>query len=130
MTGLLSRTASLAESTAALAETGRQTDALVLLRSLYEHGITFLWLAIDPRPRVIAWYGGDWINKRDHLCQPTGRSSRPPRARGRARQVSPRLVRAKAWSYERFAEALLGPVRGSPSTTATEWVARLGDAER
>jgi hypothetical protein len=55
LTALIARMAGILESTRPLAEPERQYDALILLRSLYEHVVTFLWLAIDPEPRVDEW---------------------------------------------------------------------------
>lgn len=57
LTALLARMAGILESMRHLARPERQADALILLRSLYEHLVTFLWLAADPKPRVEDWYG-------------------------------------------------------------------------
>jgi hypothetical protein len=56
LTALVARMAGIIESMRELVDSRRQADALVLLRSLYEHLVTFLWLAIDPEPRVREWY--------------------------------------------------------------------------
>jgi hypothetical protein len=56
LTALVARMAGIVASMRPLAEARHQADALVLLRALYEHLITFLWLAIDPDPRVGDWY--------------------------------------------------------------------------
>ncbi len=52
---LISRAAGLVESMALLADAQRPSDVLVLLRVLYEHIVTFCWLAIDPAPRIEQW---------------------------------------------------------------------------
>lgn len=45
---LLARQAGTLEAMFALRPLNREADALVLLRTLYEHGVTFAWLAADP----------------------------------------------------------------------------------
>jgi len=56
LTALIARMMGTLESLRPLADPQRQTDALVLLRSLYENVVTFMWLAIDPEPRVQEWH--------------------------------------------------------------------------
>lgn len=55
LTALVARMAGIVDSLTVLVTTQRQSDSLVLLRVLYEHVITFCWLAIDPEPRVDRW---------------------------------------------------------------------------
>jgi Family of unknown function (DUF5677) len=57
LTALVARMAATLDSIAMLADPRRAGDTLVLLRTLYEHAVMFLWLAIDPEPRVDDWYG-------------------------------------------------------------------------
>jgi hypothetical protein len=64
LTALVSRMTALLESLAVLADPPRQPDALILVRALYEHLITFAWLAIDPRPRVDEYLGHSMVHKR------------------------------------------------------------------
>lgn len=54
-TALLARAVRLLQSTAILLEASHAADALVLLRSLYEHAVTFCWLMIDPPVRAERW---------------------------------------------------------------------------
>jgi hypothetical protein len=56
LTALVARMASIVESLAILAEPN--------LRSLYEHLVTFLWLAIDPEPRVQDWHDDTLLHRR------------------------------------------------------------------
>jgi hypothetical protein len=46
--GLIARQAGTLDAILALRPLGRESDAFVLLRSLYEHAVTFAWLAADP----------------------------------------------------------------------------------
>jgi hypothetical protein len=46
--GLLARQVGALEALFALRPLDRQADAFVLLRSLYEHAVTFAWIAADP----------------------------------------------------------------------------------
>lgn len=64
LTALVARMTALLESLAALADPPRQPDALILVRALYEHLITFAWLAIDPKPRVEEYLGHSMVHKR------------------------------------------------------------------
>jgi Family of unknown function (DUF5677) len=64
LTALVARMAGIVASMRPLAEPRHQADALVLLRTLYEHLITFLWLAIDPEPRVGDWYGHTLVHRK------------------------------------------------------------------
>jgi Family of unknown function (DUF5677) len=52
---LIARIGGIGESTVALLHLRRQADTQVLVRSLYEHVLTYCWIAIDPRERVYAW---------------------------------------------------------------------------
>jgi hypothetical protein len=54
-TALIARIAGIGESIDALVPTRRQADAQILLRALYEHVLTYCWIAIDPRDRVYEW---------------------------------------------------------------------------
>lgn len=45
---LLARQVGALEAVFALRPLDREADALILLRSLYEHAVTFAWLAIEP----------------------------------------------------------------------------------
>lgn len=54
-TALVARMAGLVDTMALLADKRRPSDVLVLLRVLYEHVVTFAWLAIDPQVRVEKW---------------------------------------------------------------------------
>jgi hypothetical protein len=53
--GLLARGVAIMDSTAALAEEGRLTDAQVSLRVLLEHSVVFCWIAIDPETNLVEW---------------------------------------------------------------------------
>ena len=55
LTALVARMAGILDSITVLAETGRQQNSLVLLRSLYEHIVLFCWIAIDPDERTFQW---------------------------------------------------------------------------
>ncbi len=46
--GLIARQVGTLEAILALRPFGREADAFILLRSLYEHAVTFAWLAADP----------------------------------------------------------------------------------
>jgi hypothetical protein len=52
---LIARIAGIGESVAALLHLRRQADTQILVRSLYEHVLTYCWIAIYPRDRVYAW---------------------------------------------------------------------------
>src|SRR3954452_18745241 len=54
-TTLIARIAGIGESVAALVVTRRQADAQILVRALYEHVLTYCWIAIDPEERVYQW---------------------------------------------------------------------------
>jgi hypothetical protein len=60
--GFLARAGTLLEALTALVEQGREGEALMLLRIVYEHVTTFCWLAIDPEPHVLRWR--EWANAR------------------------------------------------------------------
>lgn len=45
---LLARQVGTLEAIFALRSLSREADALILLRSLYEHAVTFVWLAVEP----------------------------------------------------------------------------------
>ena len=47
--------AGMLDSITALLGTRRQSDALILIRVLYEHVVVFCWMLIDPEERVIEW---------------------------------------------------------------------------
>ena len=64
LTAFIARITGIVESMRPLAHPDRQSDALILLRSLYEHLVTFLWLAVDPEPRVRDWYGDTMRQRR------------------------------------------------------------------
>jgi phage gp36-like protein len=64
LTAMIARMAGLLESQRLLAAPERQSDALLLLRALWEHGVTFMWLAIDPGPRVEAWRGHTLLQRK------------------------------------------------------------------
>ena len=68
---LIARIDGIGESTAALLHLRRQADTQILVRSLYEHVLTYCWIAIDPRERVYAW--------RNHAA--VQRKTPPPRFR-------------------------------------------------
>lgn len=52
---LIACCADLALSMAELAAARRPSNVMILFRALYEHVVTFCWLAIDPEPRVQQW---------------------------------------------------------------------------
>jgi hypothetical protein len=52
MTAMLARIMGLVESISRLTEPRKQSDALILLRSLYEHVVMFVWVAADPTVRA------------------------------------------------------------------------------
>jgi hypothetical protein len=52
---LISRIAGIGESVRALLPMRRQADTQILVRALYEHVLTYCWIAIDPRNRVYEW---------------------------------------------------------------------------
>lgn len=52
---LIARVAGIVESVAALVSRERYTDAQILVRSLYEHVLTYCWIAIEPEARVYEW---------------------------------------------------------------------------
>ena len=54
-TALIARIAGIGESVVALVTMRRQADTQILVRSLYEHVLTYCWIAIDPRDRVYEW---------------------------------------------------------------------------
>jgi hypothetical protein len=64
LTAYVARIAEMVDTLALLAEPRRQPDALIVLRAIYEHVVTFLWLAIDPRPRVLEWHGHTMVHRR------------------------------------------------------------------
>jgi hypothetical protein len=64
LTALISRMAGLVESMRQLVQPERQVDNHILLRALYEHLVMFLWLAIDPAPRVHEWHGHTMVHRR------------------------------------------------------------------
>jgi hypothetical protein len=53
--GFLARAGMLLEALTVLVEQGREGEAQMLLRIVYEHVTTFCWLAIDPQPHVLRW---------------------------------------------------------------------------
>lgn len=55
--------ADIVDSIRLLAPSGRQSDALVLLRALYEHMVTFCWVAIDPDRHVDRWMDESWVQR-------------------------------------------------------------------
>lgn len=54
-TAMVARMAGMLDSITALLGTRRQSDALILIRVLYEHVVVFCWMLIDPEERVIEW---------------------------------------------------------------------------
>src|SRR4029079_14419030 len=50
--GLVVRTRDIVDSISTLASTQRESECLALVRVLYEHVVTFCWLAIDPEDHV------------------------------------------------------------------------------
>jgi hypothetical protein len=73
---LLARQVGTLEAIFALRPLGRQADALTLLRSLYEHAVTFVWLAADPGERLGRFRKSDLISRLEldndmrHLGEP------------------------------------------------------------
>ncbi|HEX7278260.1 MAG TPA: DUF5677 domain-containing protein, partial [Solirubrobacterales bacterium] len=51
--GFLARAGTLLEALTVLVEQGREGEAQMLLRIVYEHVTTFCGLAIDPEPHVL-----------------------------------------------------------------------------
>lgn len=41
----------------------REQDAMVLLRRLYEHAVTFAWIAIDPQQHAPKWVADDYYHR-------------------------------------------------------------------
>lgn len=62
---LLVKTAGIMRSLLDLTRLGRNTEVMILARSLADHVITFAWLAIDPGPHYPRWERGD---ARDRLA--------------------------------------------------------------
>ncbi len=56
-TALIARIAGIGESISALVHARRQADTQILVRALYEHVLTYCWIAIDPSNRVYKWRG-------------------------------------------------------------------------
>ena len=58
--GLIARQAGTLEAILTLIPLDREADATVLVRSLYEHAVTFAWLAADPgEERLSRWVRSD-----------------------------------------------------------------------
>jgi hypothetical protein len=58
---LIARAARTASAIFVLRQSGHDSDAAVLLRTLYEYVVTFAWLAADPSPeRLLAWVAADY----------------------------------------------------------------------
>jgi hypothetical protein len=53
---LITRMRDTMDSIALLVPSHRESDALVLLRVVYEHVVTFCWLAIDPKTNLEEWW--------------------------------------------------------------------------
>jgi hypothetical protein len=63
-TAFIARMAGTVETMVGLAGDGRQMDSAVLLRSLYEHMVTFAWISIDPEPRIDRWFDDQHVELR------------------------------------------------------------------
>lgn len=53
--GLIARANYMLGSLATMVEERRNADGLILLRVLFEHAVTFLWIATEPDPKVETW---------------------------------------------------------------------------
>jgi hypothetical protein len=62
---LVVKTAGIMRSLLDLTRLGRNTEVMILARSLADHVITFAWLAIDPEAHYLRWERGD---ARDRLA--------------------------------------------------------------
>jgi hypothetical protein len=51
----VARMADILRSLIRLADAGVENDRMVLLRTLYEHVVTFCWIAVDPERRLPQW---------------------------------------------------------------------------
>lgn len=54
--GLILRMAGTVENLTRLLGSRHEDDSLVLLRALYEHVVTFCWIAIEPEDRHLRWH--------------------------------------------------------------------------
>jgi len=63
----IARTAGSIDSLAMLGDRGRPEDAATLTRSLWEHSVTFAWLAINPSDHLPLWH--DDAQRRDAVKQ-------------------------------------------------------------
>jgi hypothetical protein len=61
---LLCRCAGILRSVSVLLGSGREFDAQALARVLYEHVVTFSWLAADPQVNVLRWLKADVTQRR------------------------------------------------------------------
>jgi hypothetical protein len=62
--GLIARLADVVAGVAALVRSGRFSEAVSATRSVYEHSITFCWLAIDPDRHLALWRGSALAHQR------------------------------------------------------------------
>ena len=61
---MIARMSDLVDSMRLLIPSRRQSDVLILLRALYEHMVTFCWVAIDPDVNTQTWINHSWIERK------------------------------------------------------------------
>jgi hypothetical protein len=85
---LLARQVGTLEAIFALRPLGREADALTLLRSLYEHAVTFVWLAADPGAERLGRFRKSDLISRLELDKDMRRLGEPPLSNGVRRRFA------------------------------------------